>query len=99
MEDDSFAGCDLEKLAIEEFSCLQIGSPETKVLFAKAEVLQSGFPMPTCNNISSLRAIREGILDLDLQNLSILGILAKDDLFFQTDVLTHLFDTLNELYG
>ena len=55
--------------------------------------------MPTCNNISSLRAIREGILDLDLQNLSILGILAKDDLFFQTDVLTHLFDTLNELYG
>ena len=99
MEDDSFAGCDLEKLAIEEFSCLQIGSPETKVLFAKAEVLKSGFPMPTCNNISSLRAIREGILDLDLKNLSILGILAKDDLFFQTDVLTHLFDTLNELYG
>ena len=38
------------------------------------------------------------LLDLDLQNLSILGILAKDDLFFQTDVLSHLFDTINELY-
>jgi protoporphyrinogen oxidase len=98
MEDDSFAGCDLEKLAIEEFTRLQIGSPETKVLFAKAEVLQSGFPMPTTNNISSIREIRSGTSDLDLQNLSILGILAKDDLFFQTDVLSHLFDTINELY-
>ena len=94
MKDDSFAGCDLEKLAIEEFTRLQIGSPETKVLFAKAEVLQSGFPMPTTNNISALRAIRRGVFDLDLQNLSILGILAKDDLFFQTDVLIHLFSTL-----
>jgi hypothetical protein len=98
MEDESFAGCDLEKLAIEEFTRLQIGSQETKVLFAKAEVLQSGFPMPTTNNLSSLREIRGRTSDLDLQNLSILGILAKDDLFFQTDVLSHLFDTINELY-
>ena len=94
MDDDSFAGCDLEKLAIEEFTRLNIGSPETKILFAKAEVLVSGFPMPTTNNISSLRVIRNSILDLDLQNLSIQGILAKDDLFFQTDVLTHLHTTL-----
>lgn len=97
LDDAAICSCDFEKVAVEEFDRLKIANPETKVLFAKAEILNSGFPMPTCNNISSLKVIRDGILGLDLQNLSILGILAKDDLFFQTDVLTHLFDSLNEI--
>ena len=67
LDDAAICSCDFEKVAVEEFDRLKIANPETKVLFAKAEILNSGFPMPTCNNISSLRGIRDGILGLDLQ--------------------------------
>jgi protoporphyrinogen oxidase len=84
----------LEELAIKELHDFGILAENTKITFTKAEVLESGFPMPSKNNINSLKVIREGIKSLNLENLYNLGILAEKNLFFQTDVL---IDSYNKI--
>jgi protoporphyrinogen oxidase len=90
VSEEEAASADLAALAASEYERFGI-SPGAKVLFAKAEILDSGFPMPTVNNIHSLRTIRNRIGELKLQNLDVVGILAEDNLFFQTDVLADAY--------
>ena len=61
-----------------------------RVVFAKTELLESGFPMPTSKNIQAIRAIRDRIAKLEIANLDLIGILAQDNLFFQTDVMRYV---------
>jgi hypothetical protein len=89
--EESFAASnDLAAIAQDElarFGLLQSGN---HVVFAKTEWLDSGFPMPTSKNITSTRAIRNRIDALHLANLDLIGILAQDNLFFQTDVMRYV---------
>jgi len=80
----------LEEMATKELFEFNITQPGTKVLFAKAEILDSGFPMPSVNNILGLKKIRNKIRKMNLKNLILVGVLAEDNLFFQTDVLIDL---------
>lgn len=83
----------IEMDAEHELFRFGITQPDTKVLFSKAEILESGFPMPSRNNINAIKSIRNKIKALNISNLELLGILAEDNLFFQTDVL---IDTYNK---
>jgi protoporphyrinogen oxidase len=87
-------GFDSTSIAINELFKFGITQPETKVIFAKAEVLESGFPMPSLNNIHTLRKVRADIKAKSLKNLLLSGILAEDNLFFQTDVLIDVYKKL-----
>jgi len=84
----------LTTLALQDLHNFKIMQEGTEILFAKAEILESGFPMPTVNNIKVLKDIRNRIKDLKLDNLLLLGILAEDNLFFQTDVLIDTYKKL-----
>ena len=95
MDDEAVQGADLEQLAIDEYHRFGVGHADTKILFAKAEILASGFPMPSINNIHALRSIRDSIHAMHLSNLQMMGILAEDNLFFQTDVLADVYRKLN----
>ena len=97
MSDQEIASADktFEEIAIDELHRFKILQPETKIVFAKAEPLDSGFPMPSVKNIQSLNTIRNRIKNLQLKNLYMFGILAEPNLFFQTDVLRHTYLKLN----
>ena len=64
------------------------------VAFARTEVLLSGFPMPTVNNVKILDELRDAIDHLDLANLHLTGIMSQPGLFFQGDVLAHTYSML-----
>lgn len=80
-----------EEIAIDELNKFGILQFETKIVFAKAEPLESGLPMPSKNNINAIKNIRKQIIGMNFSNLEIIGILAEDNLFFQTDVLRDVF--------
>jgi protoporphyrinogen oxidase len=95
-EDKMVSEEELANLAVTEMKNFNILFENTKVVFQKAEILDSGFPMPTVSNISSMKYVRESIIKLNLNNLLLVGILAEPNLFFQTDVMADVFKKLNK---
>lgn len=83
-------GNDLAIIAQDELRRLGMMRDGNQVVFAKAEILEGGFPMPTMKNIAATRTLRERIESLTLENLALVGILAKDNMFFQHDVLRYV---------
>jgi protoporphyrinogen oxidase len=81
------------QIAAQEYDLFGLAS-NSKILFSKAECINSGFPMLTVNNVNNIRLIRDFICDLSLSNVQLFGILAKDNLFFQTDILTDIYQNL-----
>lgn len=94
LEDELARKIDLEATAKDELFRFGVTAPNTQVLFAKAEFLDSGFPMPSRNNIRLVRHVRDGIAAMGLENLELAGILARDNLFFQTDVMIDIHGKL-----
>jgi protoporphyrinogen oxidase len=92
--EESMLGEDLAAIGCKELQQFGILEEGTNILFAKAEALEAGFPMPSVNNITSLNHIRNSIYNMDLKNLVILGVLAEKDLFFQTDVMIDAYKKL-----
>jgi hypothetical protein len=92
--DDSYLASNpnIEEDAKQELFKFGITLPDTEVLFSKAEVLETGFPMPSINNINTIKSIKKQIKEMDLNNVEMIGILAEDNLFFQTDVLIDTFN-------
>lgn len=82
----------IEELAIKELNNFGVLKKGTKILFAKTEILDYGFPLLTKNNVDIMDETRESINNLKLKNLSLLGILANKDLFFESDVKKDLFN-------
>jgi len=81
--------------ATDELVAMGVVENASDVTFARTEILASGFPMPTRNNIAILGRMREGIDALAIGNLLVSGILAEPGLFFQRDVLAHAYELLN----
>ena len=73
-----------------------IRSPD-EVIFARAELLGSGFPNMARESIRSIETIRDAIDGSMVDNLTRAGILAKKDQFFQHDVLTDLYMKIDGL--
>ena len=83
----------LERQARSEIERFGILSPGTSIVFCKAEVLASGFPLPSIVNMNSLSTLRQSVADCQIENLHLLGILAEPGLFFQGDILKHVHRT------
>lgn len=94
MPDKETVGVDLTQLATGEYRRLGMTDRETKILFAAAEKLDAGFPMPSIANVDRLRAQRDAIRRRGLSNVVLVGMLAEDHLFFQTDVLADAYEKL-----
>lgn len=62
-----------------------------QVTFQAVEVLGAGFPMPSVRNFDAISDIRTRVRDIDLGNLTTLGILSEEQVFFQRDVLAHTY--------
>jgi len=91
---DNAALCDMAYDELNAFGVLKEG---TRVLFSKAETLSYGFPFPlTCQNMSVLDSIRNALKQLELKNMTPLGILAEPTLFFHHHVLSHAYKKIYE---
>jgi len=75
---------------LQHFGVLPSGA---SIKFCQAEVLASGFPLPSVTNMTSLSTLRRLVADSEIENLHLLGILAEPGLFFQGDILKHVYRT------
>ena len=81
----------LEQRAVAELLGMGVIADRDEVAFARTEILAGGFPMPTLNNSAILGRLRDQIRALGLGNLLLSGIMAEPGLFFQRDVLAHVY--------
>lgn len=86
---------DTVALGVAEFHRFDLSSEPARVLFARAEPLDAGFPMLSLANVAAVRKAREWIRGMAIGNVTLVGVLAEDNLFFQTDVLADAFTKLH----
>jgi len=78
---------ELQEKLIQELIDYKIMKEDTEIDFIKTEFLESGFPLLTQNNISIVNDIREKVGKFNLANLTNIGILSEEGLFFESDVI------------
>ncbi|UTJ06370.1 NAD(P)-binding protein [Arcobacter roscoffensis] len=81
----------ITQTAIDELKAFNVFGKACKVKFAKTEVLDYGFPLLTKDNIETMDRVRESILNRNIKNLTLLGILSQKDLFFESDIKKDLY--------
>lgn len=96
IKDNSLTDKDIEQISIQELKSLGILQKDTKIIFSKTEILDSGFPLLSTNNVAIFDYIRESIQKKDLKNLVIIGILSEKNLFFQSDIKKDLYNKIKE---
>ena len=87
----------LEDKLINELIEYNLISKETKISFIKTEILDYGFPLLTQNNINIVNDLRENIKKLNLSNLTTIGILSEEGLFFESQVIKDTYLKIKEL--
>jgi protoporphyrinogen oxidase len=75
-----------EKL-IAELKEYSIMSDDTNISFIQTEILENGFPLLTQNNVFVVNDLRDRIGKLQIQNVTNIGILSEEGLFFESDVI------------
>lgn len=85
---------DIKRLARNELKRFKVIASDGDVIFSAAEPLANGFPMPSVKNFMALSDMREKIAALKLSNLTLLGILSEENVFFQRDVLAQTWNKL-----
>jgi protoporphyrinogen oxidase len=89
----------ITKNALKELQKLDLLKKNTNIVFAKTEVLASGFPLLSVKNIKSMDIIRDEIEKKNISNLSVIGILSQKDLFFESEIQKDLFTKIQGLYN
>jgi hypothetical protein len=84
----------MKRLALDELKRFKVISSDDAVIFSAVEPLTTGFPMPSVNNFKALSDIRAKIAAVKLTNLTLLGILSEENVFFQRDVLAQTWNKL-----
>ena len=64
------------------------------IIFQNSYVSQGGYPNMCVENIDALEFYRNYIAEMQLSNLKSVGILSRDDLFFQFDLIKHANEIL-----
>ncbi|OZA42173.1 MAG: hypothetical protein B7X83_00085 [Polynucleobacter sp. 17-46-58] len=77
----------IKRLVLDELKMFKVISSDDNVIFSAVELLATGFPMPSIKNFKALSDIRAKIAGVKLANLTLLGILSEENVFFQRDVL------------
>lgn len=85
---------DMKHLAIKELKQFKVISSNNDVIFSAVEPLATGFPMPSVINFKALSDMRARIHGLELSNLTLLGILSDENIFFQRDVLVQTWNKI-----
>ncbi len=67
------------------------------VSFIKSETLKYGFPSLSLNNMEAIGKIREKIKMLNILNLTRVGSLNEDGIFFMKDTLDDVYKKINNL--
>lgn len=88
---------EIKTLVIKELKQFKIIASNEDVIFSAVEPLASGFPMPTVNNFKALSDMRARINGMEISNLTLLGILSEENIFFQRDVLAQTWNKLMSL--
>lgn len=87
----------LEEKLIEELSQYKLLQNNTKVKFIKTEILEYGFPLLTQNNIYIINKLRDKVSQLKIKNLTNIGILSEEGLFFESHVIKDSYLKIKEL--
>lgn len=86
----------MKRLALDELKRFKVIASDDDVFFLAVEPLATGFPMPSVKNFKALSDIRGRIAATKLANLTLLGILSEENVFFQRDVLAQTWSKLME---
>lgn len=84
----------MKRLALDELKRFKVIASDDYVSFSAVEPLATGFPMPSVNNFKALSDMRDRIAAAQLSNLTLLGILSEENVFFQRDVLAQTWNKL-----
>jgi len=78
---------ELQKKLIDELIAYDIMSSDTNISFIETEILENGFPLLTQNNVFVTNDLRNKIHKFKIDNLTNIGILSEEGLFFESDVI------------
>ena len=67
---------------------------KNEILFSAVEKFPGGYPKLSQKNITSIKSMRNEILNTKLQNLVPIGLLARENLFFQFDLMRHVHEVV-----
>lgn len=84
----------MKRLALDELKRFKVIASDADVIFSAVEPLTTGFPMPSVNNFRALSDMRVRIAAAKIANLTLLGILSEENVFFQRDVLAQTWSKL-----
>lgn len=84
----------MKRLALEELKLFKVITSDKDVNFSAVEPLTTGFPMPSVNNFEALSDMRERVAAEKLTNVTLIGILSEENVFFQRDVLAQTWNKL-----
>ncbi|HEB61692.1 MAG TPA: hypothetical protein ENI82_00935 [Bacteroidetes bacterium] len=87
----------INKVALQELESFGVLEKNTKIGFSKTEILEYGFPFLSKNNIEIFDNTRNAISKLNIKNLTLIGVLANKDLFFESDIKKDLYYKIKEL--
>ena len=84
----------IKRLALNELKRFKVIASDEDVIFSAVEPLPTGFPMPSQSNFRNLSEIRDRIAATKINNLTVLGILSEENVFFQRDVLAQVWNKI-----
>jgi protoporphyrinogen oxidase len=96
LDDKEIKNSDIETVVKDELQELNILPNNSKINFCKTEVLEYGFPLLSNVNIEIFDNIRENIKSKKIKNLTLIGVLANKDLFFESDIKKDLYVKVKE---
>ena len=87
----------LEEKLVSELKQYNILCDDTNIEFIKTEILEYGFPLLTQNNVFINNELREKIKSLNINNLTTIGILSEEGLFFENEVIKDTYSKIKEI--
>ena len=96
LDENEIKNMNIEEFVILELKNSKILKENTKINFCKTEILDYGFPLLSNKNIEIFDNIRYNIKSKKLSNLSLIGVLANKDLFFESDIKKDLYIKIME---
>ena len=88
---------ELQKKLIDELIEYNIMLADTNISFIKTEILENGFPLLTQNNVFVTNDLRNNIDKLKIDNLTNIGILSEEGLFFESDVIKDAYFKIRDI--
>lgn len=82
----------IKQKAVEEL--LHMGCIEDKPFWIDAIKAQGGYPNLTCKNVKAMISLKDQINSYELSNLQLFGGMTKSNLFYQTEILTDIYQTI-----